>query len=64
MCLDPIRHTNLAINNAGLKGPILLDFPQGYYMDIKVFQKIWVDQLARKSDIEDLADRMRKFANR
>jgi len=26
-CLAPIRHMNLALNNAGLKGPVLVDFP-------------------------------------
>ena len=26
--LTPIRHTNLALNNAGVKGSILVDFPQ------------------------------------
>ena len=25
--LTPIRHTNLALNNAGVRGPILVDFP-------------------------------------
>ena len=25
--LTPIRHTNLALNNAGVRGSILVDFP-------------------------------------
>ena len=28
--LTPIRHTNLALNNAGLRGSILVDFPPIY----------------------------------